>query len=347
MNVFIIGASGLVGSNCLHHFTEQGWNVKGSYFSFPTTNCVFFNTLDLAHPDNFDLLSWKPNIIVHCGALTHVDYCEQHPEESYEKTVQSTLNIISLAKQKIYFDLIKSSVIYTNVESNIQYHLENDKVSIEYLRIPYEIIPDSTLKIKDSEILSYLKNNTDCIAVCGQTVVKNKYESFITIIQCFEYFISHLLLKTFEHNSNVHIFDLAITDQNKSINFYELTENTGNSLVEIPKENRIGDIFKGITQVQGINLEEYVIKNMLPLPTLLKVDIEGSEYDFFENTSDAFFSNTNQIIVEFHHNIEGTSKLDKIQYIIKRFLNLGYKIQVKEGDSIDNDMFTILLTKFG
>lgn len=98
MNVFIIGASGLVGSNCLQHFTEQGWNVKGSYFSFPTTNCVFFNTLDLAHPDNFDLLSWKPNIIVHCGALTHVDYCEQHPEESYEKTVQSTLNIISLAK---------------------------------------------------------------------------------------------------------------------------------------------------------------------------------------------------------------------------------------------------------
>ena len=70
-------------------------------------------------------------------------------------------NIISLAKQKIYFDLIKSSVIYTNVESNIQYHLENDKVNIEYLRIPYEIIPDSTLKIKDSEILSYLKKNKD------------------------------------------------------------------------------------------------------------------------------------------------------------------------------------------
>ena len=98
MNIFIIGASGLVGSNCLRHFTEQGWNVKGSYFSFPTANCVFFNTLDLAHPDNFDLINWKPNIIVHCGALTHVDYCEQHPEESYEKTVQSTLNIISLAK---------------------------------------------------------------------------------------------------------------------------------------------------------------------------------------------------------------------------------------------------------
>ena len=70
-------------------------------------------------------------------------------------------NIISLAKQKIYFDLIKSSVTYTNVESNIQYHLENDKVNIEYLRIPFDIIPDSTLQIKDSEISSYLKKNKD------------------------------------------------------------------------------------------------------------------------------------------------------------------------------------------
>ena len=68
-------------------------------------------------------------------------------------------NIISLAKQKIYFDLIKSSVIYTDVESNIQYHLENDKVNIEYLRIPYDIIPDSILQIRDSEISSYIKNN--------------------------------------------------------------------------------------------------------------------------------------------------------------------------------------------
>jgi peptidyl-prolyl cis-trans isomerase D len=70
-------------------------------------------------------------------------------------------NIISLAKQKIYFDLIKSSVIYTNIESNIQYHLENDKVNIEYLRIPFDRIPDSVIQIKDSEISSYLKSNRE------------------------------------------------------------------------------------------------------------------------------------------------------------------------------------------
>ena len=70
-------------------------------------------------------------------------------------------NIISLAKQNIYFDLIKSSVMFTNVESKIQYHLENDKVNIQYLRIPYDSVPDSIINIKDSEVLSYIKKQRD------------------------------------------------------------------------------------------------------------------------------------------------------------------------------------------
>ncbi len=68
-------------------------------------------------------------------------------------------NIIAVAKQKIYLDLIRSSVKYTNVESNIQYRLENDKVNIEYLRIPYDAISDSLITIKDSDISSYMKKN--------------------------------------------------------------------------------------------------------------------------------------------------------------------------------------------
>ena len=84
-------------------------------------------------------------------------------------------NIISLAKQKIYFDLIKSSVTYTNVESNIQYHLENDKVNIEYLRIPYELVPDSLIKIKDSEINSYVRDRKDVYEIGASKKVEFVY----------------------------------------------------------------------------------------------------------------------------------------------------------------------------
>lgn len=99
MKVFISGASGLVGGNCLQHFKEMGWNAIGSHLSFATEDTVFFNTLEPQHPENFDVITFRPDVIVHCGALTHVDYCEANPEESYEKTVQSTKNLIQMAQQ--------------------------------------------------------------------------------------------------------------------------------------------------------------------------------------------------------------------------------------------------------
>lgn len=99
MKVLIIGASGLVGSNCLRYFTEKGFDCVGTYFSYQAKKTVFFDTLNLENEDNFDAHNFKPNVILHCGALTHVDYCEQHEEESYEKTVTSTQNMIALANE--------------------------------------------------------------------------------------------------------------------------------------------------------------------------------------------------------------------------------------------------------
>lgn len=110
MKVFISGASGLVGGNCLKHFSEMGWEVVGSYFSYKTEGTVFYDTLNPQHPENFDVAGFAPDVIVHCGALTHVDYCETHPEESYEKTVQSTINLVKLAQD------IKSRMVYISTD---------------------------------------------------------------------------------------------------------------------------------------------------------------------------------------------------------------------------------------
>ncbi|RQO30767.1 NAD(P)-dependent oxidoreductase [Taibaiella sp. KBW10] len=98
MKIFISGASGLLGGNCLKHFTEQGHEVIGTHLSFATPDTVYYNTLEPSNPDNFDVAAFQPDVIVHCGALTHVDYCETNVAESYQKTVQSTLNLIELAK---------------------------------------------------------------------------------------------------------------------------------------------------------------------------------------------------------------------------------------------------------
>jgi dTDP-4-dehydrorhamnose reductase len=83
----------------MKHFTEQGAEVLGSHLSFAQPNTVFFNTLELDHSENFDIVNYRPDVIVHCGAMTHVDYCETHEDESYAQTVQSTKNLIEIARK--------------------------------------------------------------------------------------------------------------------------------------------------------------------------------------------------------------------------------------------------------
>ena len=81
--------------------------------------------------------------------------------------------------------------------NQIQKDINEDLNDYEFMLI---IDCDTEIEINSlNYLLNYLKQNKICIAVCGQTVVKNKNDNFITHIQTFEYFISHLLLKTFEN----------------------------------------------------------------------------------------------------------------------------------------------------
>jgi len=70
-------------------------------------------------------------------------------------------NIISGAKQRIFFNLISSSVTYTDVESDLEYHLDNDQVTIDYVKVPFDEIPDSLFDISNSQISNYIRNNKD------------------------------------------------------------------------------------------------------------------------------------------------------------------------------------------
>lgn len=99
MKILIIGASGLIGSNCLKYFREQGHEVLGTYFSFAAKDTVFLDTLNPDNPQNVDLDAFAPEVILNCGALTHVDYCEQHPQESFEKTVKSQQTALAWAQK--------------------------------------------------------------------------------------------------------------------------------------------------------------------------------------------------------------------------------------------------------
>lgn len=127
MKALILGASGLVGGNCLKHFTAEGWECLGTHFSFETDKTVFYNTLDPDDKNNADLDAFNPDVIVHCGALTWVDYCEEHIEESHQKTVVSTQKAVALAK-KFNASLVYLSTDYV-FDGTQGFYRENDPVN--------------------------------------------------------------------------------------------------------------------------------------------------------------------------------------------------------------------------
>lgn len=71
--------------------------------------------------------------------------------------------------------------------------------------IKYMLILDCDTMVENHSInrmIQIMNQNENCIALCGYTGVLNKNQNIITMAQNIEYFISHLLLKLFEHWTN-------------------------------------------------------------------------------------------------------------------------------------------------
>ncbi|MDA8612197.1 peptidylprolyl isomerase, partial [Flavobacteriaceae bacterium] len=78
---------------------------------------------------------------------------------SYENWKIQEQSIIGVAKQRIYLDLIKSSSGITEAEAIADYHAQNDNINIQYVQIPFDVIPDSLVSVTDAEVKSYIKEH--------------------------------------------------------------------------------------------------------------------------------------------------------------------------------------------
>ena len=78
---------------------------------------------------------------------------------AYENWKAQEQSIIGVAKQRIYLELIKASGGMTEAEAKALYHFENDNINIEYVQVPFDIIPDSLVTVTDAEVKQYIKNH--------------------------------------------------------------------------------------------------------------------------------------------------------------------------------------------
>lgn len=61
----------------------------------------------------------------------------------------------------VYFDMVKAGVGVTEKEGELAYRLENDKINIQYVQLPYSSIDDKTVEVSKSEIADYIGQHKD------------------------------------------------------------------------------------------------------------------------------------------------------------------------------------------
>ena len=147
--------------------------------------------------------------------------------------------------------------------------------------------------------------------------------------------VNHLK-ETFKWDTNVQIIDKAIAGENKTTTFWLHPHSVGNSLI-----NNDDNHPQWPVEVECINLEQWIKDNNKLLPTVVKCDIEGAEYEFIESLSDEFFNTIHTFIVEYHpaggrHYFE----------LLKRFFNLGYKIHYNYKNALEIDRGTFIAEKY-
>ena len=91
---------------------------------------------------------------------TVADWKVNNPAQ-YEAWLQTENEIIQLAKEQTYFNMVKAGVGATLKEGELDYKLANEKMDIKYVRVPYTSIPDSTITVTKSEIADYVNDHKE------------------------------------------------------------------------------------------------------------------------------------------------------------------------------------------
>jgi FkbM family methyltransferase len=127
------------------------------------------------------------------------------------------------------------------------------------------------------------------------------------------------IVERFKNKPNVKAFNYALIESNRDLNISRSGDNLGwNTLSEI---NSYGHQ----ELVIGRSLSDLIITDKLPLPQVIKVDIEQSEHLFIEGCEEFFKQHTPDKIVMEIGFIPGQSMWDKEKAMIEYLFSVGYK----------------------
>ena len=120
MKILITGATGLLGSNLCTIYSRDSEIVAVSK-SKPTFSRCMNLQADLEKEEEMEsiILSTRADAIIHCASLTNLDYCEEHPEESFNVISNASLRIAkAAAKAGSYLVYLSSDAVFDGEKGN-------------------------------------------------------------------------------------------------------------------------------------------------------------------------------------------------------------------------------------
>jgi FkbM family methyltransferase len=126
------------------------------------------------------------------------------------------------------------------------------------------------------------------------------------------------LFKNYQNNTSVFLNNLAVSTNNDKLRLYLDVNNT---LVSSAKRNT-SDFY----DVDSITLKQILTQNNLEKVDLVKIDIEGMEYELIENLENEVFSKIYSFIIEYH-DVESMDKSSGVKKLTKKLNENGYSVK--------------------
>jgi FkbM family methyltransferase len=139
----------------------------------------------------------------------------------------------------------------------------------------------------------------------------------------------NFLESNYKHDHSVITINKVLSHKNEPVDFNIVLVNSVGSVMS---EHRMKDDNVFSTKIDSISLHN--ILNLEPTINLLKLDIEGAEYDVLDNLDSSYFKNINQLFIEFHKDPKP---------IFNRLVNEGYQVEYRHSN--ENDIAGFIYAK--
>lgn len=127
-NILITGASGMLGATLAKLFYKE-FTIFGTGNSELHEANFNYKKFDLASPKYEELIDWsKPDIIIHCGALTNGNYCAENPKVAFNVNGVSVQNLLQATNSNVKVIYISTDAVFA---SALHLAKESDCVSPE------------------------------------------------------------------------------------------------------------------------------------------------------------------------------------------------------------------------